>query len=400
MKKVLLRMSCLLLLIVVTLTSFACSCNEEPDPLYQFDYTSCNISQYASMDASSYRDITLTLSSDCHYTEDMLQDWVDSVLTSIPVYEYVTTKPITHLDTIRIYYTATADGELLSGHQSTEENPQAPKSVDLRYLDFLNVPGINDHLVGATPGIPVVFSIDTPQNHNIFRGKTVTFAITVVDVLNEVYLSALTADYIKNRLGYQTDLTEESAIIDAFLETAKEQLQEQAQEAFFTDSRRAVLDLLTDAMTIKGYPGQDIAYQYENRYAYYETMRLYENQQQLAATGKANYFPDIESYLRYEFGLGESVDPFPYLDAIAATLAEENMAIALVFHGMQMSISDEAFETRKTEIIDAYVKQNYITREEAENTIDAAFIKNELMWEMVMEFLLSEENCTVYYSAK
>ncbi len=391
-----------LLLVCTTLFGLcACSCNDEPeyDPLYQFDYVGeTDLSQYGTLSSSVYQNITLTLGPECHYTEKTLQNWLKTDIFAVYLdSRKITDRAVTKDDTICYYYTATVNGEVVDSHVSTAEKEVAPKKIKLSSVNAFNIDGWNDCMVGATPGIPKLFTLKAPDNYGntAMRGQEVSFAVTVSYIEEKFERDALTASYLKEIVHYETEETEDDKVVAAFLKDAEEYLREVAEDNKQQALEDEVLRLITSHFVVKGYPGQDVTYQYSNQYNLFESRWQQDNYNYYQYYGEENHFPTLESYLKSWFDTDTEEEAVVCLDALAASLVLDNLAVAAVFHNQQMTVTQEEFEARKQLIIEEYVENGYITEADANKTIDSAFVYNELMWEKVMDYLLSESNCTV-----
>ena len=402
MSRILLRLLALSLALLCLFSFVGCEeKTPESDSLYQFNYvTTKDISRFGSVPAGAYKNITITLGDDCRFTDTTVSEWIAKTLSENPAYTYITDRAVEKGDTIRFYYTASVDGVVVKSHVSTGDDPKDPITLTLNTIDYLNIDGWNDGLVGATCGIPALFTLKAPDNYGVvdMRGKEVDFAVTVVGIREEVYLEALTADYVKNILGYTSEKTTDDEVLADFLNYLEVNLKASAEANYKSKTQEQVILTLIRNLTLNGYPEQDLNYQYNSLYAYYESLREYDNLQYYYAYGEQNHFSSFEDYLRLCFNLSADADPLPELTKQAEDVVIQNLVIACVFHQERMEISESEYLAFRDEVIASYVENGYITEEEALATIDEAMLYNELMWERVLAYILGENNCTILYS--
>ncbi len=392
-----------LLALLALLSLFGCG-DEAPDgdPLYQLNYVTIkDISRYGSLPTNTYHDITLTLGGECRYSEDTLDKWISNTLAQYPSYDYVTDRKVARGDVIRLYYTASVDGVVVKSHVSTADTPTPPLSLTVNSIDYLNLEGWNDALIGATCGVPVLFTLKAPDDYGNLdmRGKEVDFAVTVESIRQAVHLDALTAAYVTEILGFQTEETEEEAILSAFYTFLEGYLKDLARVNYENASKEAILKLLLQAYDLKAYPEEDVTYQFNSRYAYYESLRQYDNLQYYYAYGEENHFSSLEEYIRLCLSLPADKDPMEALREEAIAVVLKNLVIATVFHQERMGITEEEYLAFRDEVVANYLDEGFASKEEAIAALDEGMLYNELMWEHVLDYLLSESNCTILYTS-
>ena len=84
-------------------------------------------------------------------------------------------------------------------------------------------------------------------------------------------------------------------------------------------------------------------------------------------------------------------------EAIAVVL--KNLVIATVFHQERMGITEEEYLAFRDEVVANYLDEGFASKEEAIDALDEGMLYNELMWEHVLDYLLSESNCTILYTS-
>ena len=401
MRRIFQRLLALSLALLCLFAFVGCGDKTPDASLYQFNYvTAKDIARFGSVPTNAYKNITITLGSDCRFTDTSVSEWITKTLSETPAYTYITDREVEKGDTLRFYYTASVDGQIVKSHISTSDAPKDPLSLTLSSIDYLNIEGWNDAIIGATCGVPTLFTLKAPDNYGVveMRGKEVDFAVTVVGIRKEVYLDTLTADYVTNILGFQTTKTKDDEILAEFLTQLEASLRASAESNYASKTQEQVVLLLIRNMTLHGYPEADLNYHYNSQYAYYESLREYDNLQYYYAYGEQNHFSNMEEYLRLCFGLSADADPLLELTKKAEDIVIQNLVIACVFHQERMNISESEYLAFRDEVIASYVENGYITEKEALETIDEAMLYNELMWERVLAYILDENNCTIYYS--
>jgi hypothetical protein len=254
----------------------------------------------------------------------------------------------------------------------------------------MGLSGFNAHLIGSTPGTCLTFSLTVAEDHAIaaLAGKTLTFEIEVVSVREEQIPTALTADYILDTLGWQTELTESDEVVAAFRHELEEELQEAAEEDLRHALEDEALAYLCSVYTPTALPAQDLLYNLQALTNYYEAARLTENSILSLWADTNDGCGELGSYLARTYSLSTPLEGFAYLVSEAQSLTQENLTVAAAFHALALTISEQELATLTEALA------------ELDSTVlsDPAYVRNLCLYEKLMDALLAPANCTVLYA--
>lgn len=354
----------------------------------QYDYLSADTTACGTIPPERLRHITLSLPASCRYTAQTYDDYMACLLAAYPKVSYITDRAAAAEDTLCFYYSVSCGEEMLLS--CTAEDGEAAE-IALGGADFLSLPGFNARLVAAVPGSTLSFSVTAPADHPIalLRGKTLSVAVLPVSVRVETVLSEPDADYILHTLGWQTDCSDPQAVVAAFEETVKAELQAAAEEEYSHALDSALLSYLLSVFTPTAYPEEDLNYNFSALYNYYDSLRTYESGIVTAYGNPADVPKTLGAYLARTYGLSSPVEGFAHLAQEARELTLANMAVAAAYHTLALSYT-EAELAALTERVCA---------EDATAVRDPAYLRNLLLFEKVSDALLAPDNCTVLFDA-
>ncbi len=133
---------------------------------------------------------------------------------------------------------------------------------------------------------------------------------------------------------------------------------------------------------------QDLAYQKAALVNHFESMRVYDNSIMEQYGDKVDVSPDLYSYLMKAFGFATAEVAEEELTRTAESLAEKNLAVALAFRTLSLTVSEEvraAVEQDASEMFGSIPQ-------------DTAYLDNEAMYRTLMDTLLSPTHCKVIYT--
>ena len=347
--------------------SLLCGCGSDPTPS-QLDYTTLDMTPYGILDPNDLKDITLTVPLACLYTEQVWGEYQTDFLNTYPKITYMTEGVTTASDTLCFYYTATCDGEEVFSHKATEG---APLECSLSETSLMGIPGFCDPLIGIPLGTPVTFSLPVPHSHTIasLAGKTLAFTVTPTAIRQETVLTAFDSDYILHTLGWQTTLTDPCDIVETFTATLKEEVRLAYEEDLHHAKEDAALDLLLTLYTPTAFPKEDLTYNLHAILNYYEGMRLYDNEVLINWGDPNDVSPSLLDYVMKTHHLATPCEALNQLLLEAKSLTKENMAVAAAFHALGLTIPHQG----------------------------SSYQNNLAMYEMAMNAILCESNCTILF---
>ena len=306
----------------------------EDTPVAQLDYSTLDMSPYGTLSPHQLTGISLTISQEWAYTEKDWQDYLSSLLATYPKTSYLTEGEVGEGDTILMSITATWQGEELFSY--TDEVLEYPLSGG----EFMQIEGFRAHLVGATLGETLSFSIFISPDHTVswLAGREVSFSLTPVSIKKEEVLSSFDSDYILHTLGWQTTLTHPEEVVDTFLSTLKEEWQAAKEEDLHHAKEDALLSYLASLYTPISYPTHDLTYNLTALVNYYEGCREYDNQILTTWGSGEDTSPSLSHYLMRTYGEDNPLDAISCLVEEAQELTRENMMVAAAFHALSLSL--------------------------------------------------------------
>lgn len=179
-------------------------------------------------------------------TDEMVGDEIDSLL-----YDYIeyvdVDRPSQEGDYITAKMTISAGGEVIYDFTGEEDDGY---ELALGYEEF--GPEFDEKLTGVTKNDTLSFSVsyDTDFEIEDLAGKDVKFDVTVVKVTEEV-IPALTDDFVKNTLGYESE--------DALRQATKENLTKDYEDTATGEMENALLAQIIENSTFEQYPEELLA---------------------------------------------------------------------------------------------------------------------------------------------
>lgn len=179
-------------------------------------------------------------------TEEMVGDEIDSLL-----YDYIeyvdVDRPSQEGDYITAKMTISAGGEVLYDFTGEGEDGY---ELALGYEEF--GPEFDEKLTGTTKNDTLSFSVSYDADFEIedLAGQDVKFDVTVVKVTEEV-IPALTDDFVKNTLGYESE--------DALRQSIKENLTKDYEDTATGEMENALLAQIIENSTFEQYPEELLA---------------------------------------------------------------------------------------------------------------------------------------------
>lgn len=153
-----------------------------------------NVNATNSLEALNYKGLEVPL-SDVEYTDEDVENNIQSILKSHKVEDTSTSTKIADGDTVNIDYVGTVDGVEFSGGNTNGEG------TDLEIGSGSYIDDFENQLIGHAPGDEVTVNVTFPdpyENNTELSGKEAVFEVTV----NCVYtLPEFTDEFVKENLA-------------------------------------------------------------------------------------------------------------------------------------------------------------------------------------------------------
>ena len=177
-------------------------------------------------------------------TDEQVQSQLDSFANSLAENEEVTDRAVKDGDIVNIDYVGSMDGEVFDGGSD--------EGFDLKIGSNSFIDGFEQGLIGHNIGEKVSLDLKFPDpydNNPDFAGKDVNFAVTI----NSISVSntpKLTDALVKENTEYDT--------IDAYKESIRENLEEQAQSSADAQAQNDIINTVLKNCTITGYDEAEV----------------------------------------------------------------------------------------------------------------------------------------------
>ena len=261
-------------------------------------------------------------------------------------------------DTVNIDYVGKMDGEEFDGGSA--------EGYDLEIGSCTFIDGFEDGIIGMQVGETKDLELKFPDNYHStdLAGKDVVFTVTVNSITRVPELTDEVADEVV-----------EGMTAEAYQESVRQDLEEQAKESQKTEAEQKLLQAAYDNATINGYPEENLQYTIKRATDYYEWLA-------------SMYGMSLEDYLT---NYGMTQDEFQeQIQPVAEEALGEEMTLLAIAKEENIEISDEEYEAGLAKYAEAQGMDDPSKLEEAygEN-----YIKNSLLQEKVLNFLY--ENATI-----
>lgn len=164
----------------------------------------------------------------------------------------------------------------------------------------------------------------------------------------------------------------------------------------------AVLLLLTDAYGDGEVPAEDYAYNLAALENYFESMRVYENTLLDLYGTPEDQSPDLPSYVAKTFSLSGAAAGETYLRENARAMARANLAVALVFHSVPLTL-DPAVLRETAAALNEETAAEFFTPTDVPLTPSETltethpYVRNQALYDAVMDYLLRDGNYTIQW---
>lgn len=164
----------------------------------------------------------------------------------------------------------------------------------------------------------------------------------------------------------------------------------------------AVLLLLTEAYGNGEVPAEDYAYNLAALENYFESMRVYENTLLDLYGTPEDQSPDLASYIAKTFSLVGAAAGEEYLRENARAMARANLAVALVFHSVPLTLDpavlrETAAALTEETAADSFAPTGVPLAPSEPLTETHPYVRNQALYDAVMDYLLRDGNYTIQW---
>lgn len=163
----------------------------------------------------------------------------------------------------------------------------------------------------------------------------------------------------------------------------------------------AVLAILTEAYGEGEVPDDDYRYNLAALSNYFESMRVYENTLLSLWGTPEDMTSDLGSYVAKTFSLADAEAGNAYLRENAIAISRANLVLALVYRAACLSVTEESLATLAEALTREAEEDTLTLGEETASpeplTSSHPTVRNQAMYEAVMDYLLREGNYTILW---
>ena len=352
----------------------------------RFDYSGDDMTKYISIDASAYKNFTVTLSKTLMPGKEGVDAYIDMLRENYKssTGNKITDRAVAEGDTVMIYYEGYIDGETFSGGSNMED--EAPFALVIGSGRF--IPGFEEALIGIIPAETskdnrVDLNLTFPESYyEDLAGKDVVFKV-YIEYIDEMAPAEYTEEFITKTLQYTTTDTDIKASFEKYIE------EEIIPSVRKNELLNAIWDHLFEAAVVTEYPETEVAYYYEQYIAEYEYYREY-----FAYVGQS--FDTLDEFVVAYLGLADDAD----WKTVTTDNAKIDVSQNLIFHYIaqveNVTVTEADYEASVQYYIDYYASQSQtLTKADVETYFGARMIKEQALFDNVNDLLA--EYCTVVY---
>ena len=284
-------------------------------------------------------------------TEADIDAMIEEALEAAGKAEEITEGIIKNGDTANIDYVGKKDGIAFEGGTA--------KGYDLGIGSGTFIPGFEEGLVGVGVGDTVDLNLTFPKEYHSeeLKGQEVVFTVTVNYIHGDVVKPSV-EDYAASN---------DFESVEAFRVEVENELKEENA----ANAEESVWATAVSNATINEYPESEMNKAFTNMKEYYS---------QVAAV----YGTDLDTLL-LQFGSSEETFEKDMADYAQSAVAEKLVAMAIA-ETESITVSDEEYDAKIDEYLATYTQ--YQTKEEIEAVIDPNNLREQLLMEKVMQFVM------------
>lgn len=327
---------------------------------FTLSITGCNAS---NVTLGAYKGIEVT-ATQVSVTDEILEEELLSAIQKSMDYKEITDRAVIDGDTTNIDYIGKIDGVEFNGGSAT--------GYDLVIGSGTFIDGFEDQIIGMEIGKTKDIEVTFPENYSqaSYAGKIAVFTVT----LNSIKVKEV-PDEITDEMIQQ--ISTEYSTVEEYKKYLKAELEKDAEELNLQSKQKAVWDAVVEACEVKNISSESVS--------------------SYAADYKANY---EKSALQYGVTLTEFLQTYmngmteEQLDSELQSMGEqyikEQMIVVEIAKVENITVSDEEYQSY---LEDQATAQSATT--EAFEQKFGTYIKDQLLYEKVRDFLVENANITL-----
>lgn len=206
-----------------------------------------NVDDYVKL--GDYKNVEVTLNeADYVVNDDSVKSYVEQMVSYYSPYQADDSKKtVEQGDVVNVDYVGKKDGEAFDGGSAENQLiDTATNSNPVMGNGFIE--GFSDGLIGVNVGDTVDWEVTFPEDYQSeeLKGQKATFTFTVNSIQKKVNAAEIDDAFVKENFGAET--------VDAFYTDIRSYLEQEAEAKKESDTRSAVINVLTERCEVTGYP--------------------------------------------------------------------------------------------------------------------------------------------------
>ena len=206
-----------------------------------------NVDDYVKL--GDYKNVEVTLNeADYQVNDETVKNYVEQMISYYSPYQTDESKKVVEKgDVVNVNYVGKKDGEAFkdgtADNQLIDTATNSNPAMGTGYIE-----GFSDGLIGVNVGDTVDWDVTFPEDYGNeeLKGQKATFTFTVNSIQKPVKADEIDDKFVKENFGAET--------VDAFYSDIRSYLDQEAEAKKVSDTRSAVINVLTERCEVTGYP--------------------------------------------------------------------------------------------------------------------------------------------------
>lgn len=262
-------------------------------------------------------------------TDDMVQQQVDSFLSTYSTTEYVTSGTAKMGDTVNIDFVGSIDGVEFEGGNSNGQGYDITLGSGTFIDDFEDQ--IAGHKVGDKFDVKATFPDDYSPNPDL-AGKEAVFAVTLNSIKQTTmpeYTDALVASY--------TD----ASTIEEYEQSIRDNMTETYQKNNEAANKQTIITNIINNSTINEYPTKDME-------------DLINSTIEKVEKNAESYSTDLATYVSVYYGFASEQDFRDYISQMVEDYMKEKIVVCAIAKQEKIKATSDEIKAKKQELMDNY----------------------------------------------
>ncbi len=262
-------------------------------------------------------------------TDDLIQQQVDSLLSSYATTNYVTSGTAKLGDTVNIDFIGRVDGVEFEGGNSNGAGYDLTLGSGTFIDDFEDQ--IVGHKVGDVFDVNATFPEDYTPNPDL-AGADAIFEVTLNSIQETVY-----PEYTDAFVASYTD----ASTIEEYEKQIRDNLIESYKTSDENTNKTTLITAVIDNATINEYPTQDME-------------KLIDSTISEVEEYAKNYNTDLATYVSVYYGFSGEEEFREYISNMVESYMKEKIVICAIAKAEKISATDDEIKAKKQELMDSY----------------------------------------------